>query len=279
VVQVEFGTHSRSGPDRAINEDHFLIVHLARHQHVLATSLSDADTPPPFEEHGYAMVVADGAGNEGSGGFASRIALSALAHLAIHYGQWNLRVDGRTAEEIIDRAQWFYERASEAVQRHSRRSPHLEGMCSTLTAAFSAGDELFYAHVGHSRAYLFREGELIQLTPDPTLDQRLRASKGPVPVVVPRGELGHIISDAIGARGGPPAVEVERLGLLDNDVVLLCTDGVTTVLEDDMIADVLTQPRRLDDQCRALVDLALTRGSEDDATAVIARYQIPASTA
>ena len=276
-IQVEFGSCSRPAPERATNEDNLLVMHLARHQNILATTLSLADVPPPFEEHGYAMVVADGSGRLGSGGLASRVALSTLAHLVIHYGKWNLRVDGRVAEEIIDRAAWFYERAAQAVQRHSRASAELEGMCSTLTAAFSAGDELFYAHVGDSRAYLFRDGELIQLTRDHTLEQRLRESPGPVPVPSSTHDLRSILTDAIGAGDGPPAVEVERLGLLDNDVILLCTDGLTSALDDHALADVLAQPRSLDDQCRALVDLAFARGSTDDATAVMARYRIPAA--
>jgi PPM family protein phosphatase len=275
VVQVEFGTHSRAAPGRPANEDHLLIVRLGRHQQVVATTLSASDAPPLFEEHGFAMVVADGGGILGSGGFASRVAISTLAHLAIHFGRWNLRVDARSAEAIMERAEWFYARAAEAVQRQRRANPLLDGMWSTLTAAFSAGDELFYAHVGHSRAYLFRDGELTQLTGDQTLDERRRQSVGPVPVVPAASDLRHVLTDAIGAGGGSPKVQVERLGLLDGDAILLCTDGLTNVLEDDTIADFLAQPRSLDDQCRGLIDLAFARGANDDATAVIARYRIP----
>ena len=275
LVQIEFGACSRAAPHRPTNEDHMLIMHLGRSQDVIMTSLPQADVPRPFEEHGYAMLVADGAGNMGAGGLASRVAISAIAHLALHFGKWNLRVDGRVAEEIMERAEWFYQRAAEAVQRHSRASPLFAGMCSTLTAAFSAGDELFYAHVGHSRAYLYRDGELMQLTRDHTVEQHLRESTGPVPVV-PASDLGAILTDAIGAGEGLPSVQVDRLGLLDNDTVLLCTDGLTNTLDDEAIAEFLSQPRRIEDQCRALVDLAFTRGTEDDATVVMAKYRIPA---
>ena len=274
VVEVEFGCHSRPGRLRPASEDHMLILRLGRHQEVVATTLPEGDLPARFEEHGYAMVVADGAGNMGAGGLASRIAVSTLAHLAIHFGKWNLRVDGSMAEEIINRAEWFYLRAAHAVERRSRANPLLTGMCTTLTAAFSAGSELFYAHVGHSRAYLYRDGELTQLTRDQTLDQRLHEAAGPVPVGTAAQDLRHILTDAIGA-GQPPAVDVERLGLCDNDMILLCTDGVTDPLDDEIIADFLAQPRRLDNQCTALIDLAAARGGVDDATAVLARYRIP----
>jgi PPM family protein phosphatase len=278
VVQVEFGSHSRAAPDRRTNEDHVLIVHLSRHQDVVATTLAKADVPPPFEEHGYAMVVAGGSGNLGAGALASRVAVSTLAHLAIHFGRWNLRVDARTAEEIIDRAEWFYERAARAVQRHSRANPLLEGMRSSLTATFSAGDELFYAHAGNSRAYLFRDGELTRLTRDNVLSQPPNEPPGSAPMVPADTDLRSILTDAVGAGDGSDAVQVERLGLIDNDTILLCTDGLTKTLSDEAVAESLAQARRPDDQCRALVDLAFDRGADDHVTAVLAKYRIPSFT-
>jgi PPM family protein phosphatase len=277
LVRIEFGAHSRAGTRRPANEDHMLIVRLSRDQEIVATTLPDSDLPPRFEEHGFAMVVADGAGNMGAGGLASRVAISTLAHLAIHFGKWNLRVDTQTAEEILDRAEWFYQRAAHAVERHSRAGPLLTGMCTTLTAVFSAGDELFYAHVGHSRAYLFRNGELSQLTHDHTLDQQVIGAGGPVAVLPAAEDIHHILTDAIGVGDSSPAVEVERFRLCDNDTILLCTDGVTNMLSDEAIAELLAQPRRPQDQSQALVDLAISRGGDDDATAVLAKYHIPAS--
>ena len=173
TVRVEFGASSRPGRGRDISEDHYLIVHLERAQRTLLTSLRRADVPEPFEEHGYAMVVADGLGQDGAGGIASRVALSTLAHLGLEFGRWNLRIDGRTAAEVVERVEEFYQRTADAVNDQSRRTPALTGMGTTLTAAFSAGDDLFYAHVGHSRFYLFRGGDLLLLTRDQTLAQRL----------------------------------------------------------------------------------------------------------
>ena len=121
------------------------------------------------------MFVADGIGGTGPGALASRVALSTLAHLALHYGHWNLRVDGRTAAEIIERAEWYYRRVNEAVIERAKENPLLAGMATTMTAAYGAGDDLFLAHVGHSRAYIFRDGELTQLTSDDTVANRLAA--------------------------------------------------------------------------------------------------------
>ena len=97
------------------------------------------------------------------------MALSALAHLAIHFGQWSVRIDPTVASEIKERAEWYYHRADAAVSARARTHPALAGMATTVTAAYTAGEDLFVAHVGHSRAYLYRGGTLTQLTRDHTL--------------------------------------------------------------------------------------------------------------
>ena len=277
LVTVDFGACSRAGLDRSQNEDHYMILRLRRDQEIIATSLLPFDLPERFEERGYAMVVADGGGKAGSGAQASRLAISTIAHLAVHSGKWNLRIDAQTAESIIERAEWFYEGAARAVDQQGLSTPALAGMSTTLTATFSVGNELFYAHVGNSRAYLLREGELIQLTRDHTLDQRLAEACRPVAVPrAPQHDLKNILTDAIGAGRGLPTVDVERFRLFDNDTILLCTDGLTATLEDETIADVLSHPRELSDTCRHLIELASQRSGADDATALVARYHVPA---
>jgi protein phosphatase len=277
LVRVEFGAHSRAGVHGQANEDHFLTMRLGRYQEVLATSLPADDLPSRFEEFGFAMFVANGLGESGTGALASRVALSTIAHLAIHHGNWNLRIDPATAESVMERAVWLYERAARAVDRHSESMPALMGMGTSLTAAFSAGDQLFYAHVGSSRAYMFRQGELTQLTRDHTLDQRVYESGGPVPV--PQGSQGlrELLTEVVGGGRGLPDVDVERFGLYDQDLILICSRGVCDTVDDDAIADVLAQIRRPSEQCQRLTELAVTRGAEDDATALVAKYALPNS--
>jgi serine/threonine protein phosphatase PrpC len=103
AVRVEFGARSHRGASRTTNEDHYLVVRVGRHQETLATSLSGSDVPPRYEESGYAMLVADGLGESGSGSVASRVALSTFAHLALHDGKWNVRIDSATVAEIFAR--------------------------------------------------------------------------------------------------------------------------------------------------------------------------------
>src|SRR5580765_5466554 len=93
AVRVEIGASSHQGPSRSLNDDHYVAIRFGRSQETVATSLSAADLPPRFEEHGYAMLVADGLGEPGAGSVASRVALSTIAHLGLQYGRWNMRID------------------------------------------------------------------------------------------------------------------------------------------------------------------------------------------
>jgi protein phosphatase len=274
-VTVEFGSATHTGKTRTVNEDNYLIMKISRGQETIASSLSDAETPPPFEEHGFAMLVADGLGGRGPGGVASRIALNTLVHVAVHYGRWNLRVDPRTAAEVTERLEWVYGRVNEAVQRKSRATPELTNMATTLTAAVSAGDDLFVAHVGHSRAYLFRDGDLRQLTRDQTVENRLAQSSRPTSFAYATDDLRHILTDTVGGGAGTPSVQLGQYRMRDGDCVMLCTDGLSSVVPHERIADVLAQRRRLRETCKALVDLALDAGGPDNVTVLLAQYSIP----
>lgn len=274
VVEVEFGAESRAGHGRQVNSDHYLVLRLARTQEVMATTLLASDMPERFEEHGYAMALADGAGAQGAGALASRVAISTLAHLAVHHGQWNLRVDAPTAQAIVEQAERYYKHVAHALNQQRTTDPLLGGMSTALTVVFTAGDSLFYAHVGHSRGYLFRDGSLTQFTRDRTASQRLEAQAPRTPSAGLR-DLRLILSDVVGAGRDAPAVDVERIHLCDRDVILMCSNGVTSVLDDETIADVLAHPRRPADQCRQLIELVESRGGGEDATALIARYSIP----
>ena len=274
TVQVDVGGRSIRGRARVVNEDHFLIARLGRQQQVLETSLSTTELPACFEEYAYAMVIADGLGGTGRGAVASRVALSTLAHVAMHFGKWNVRVDPQVATDVIQRAAWFYNQADRAVFERSRTDPRLAGMATTLTLAYSAGNDLFIANVGHSRAYLFRDGALTQLTRDSTLADRL--AFGPTAVASGVQDLQHILTDTIGGDSKRPLVDVGHFRLLDGDWVLLCTNGLTDVVPEERIADVLALRRHPIEQCDLLLDLARLNDSDDNATVVAATYRIPA---
>jgi len=147
-------------------------------------------------------------------------------------------------------------------------------MGATLTAAFSAGDALFVAHVGHSRAYLLRGGILAQLTRDQTFGQHVVDTGRPAPIELAAHDLRHILTDAIGGRAGRTNIQIGEFRLQHDDCVLLCTKGLTDVVDDESSGAILRQSRRLDERCQALVDLAVARGAIDDVTVVLAEYSI-----
>jgi serine/threonine protein phosphatase PrpC len=277
TVRVNIAARSHHGARRQRNEDHYLVMRVGRDQQTLATSLSGGDVPADFAESAYAMFVADGLGEGGSGSVASRVALSTIAHLALQQGQWNVRIDAATAEHIMERAEWFFAKADAAVHTHASSSPVLTGMTTALTAAYSAGTDLFIAHVGHSRAYLFRDGELTMLTRDHTIARHLADTNRPAAVERRAQDLSHILTDAIGAPGAHPLVEVERFQLQDHDCVLLCTNGLTDMIDDDRIAEVLALRRQPGQQCDTLLEMANRAGGGDNVTVVLAEYHVPAT--
>ena len=276
-VQVSFGTFSRAGRLQEVNSDHYLIIELGRHQETIRTSLPANVIGERFDEYGYGMLVADGLGAPAEGEEASRLAIATLMKLVLHFGRWNLRIDSSIAHEIMDRAEGFY--------RHVDSTVMYEGVTSgrrletTLTAVFGAGTDLFFAHVGHSRAYLLRQGELMRLTRDHTIGGHRSATLPVAPLVdvnLTARDLKHILTDTIGMRGSTgPMIDLERFRLFDRDRILLCTNGLTDMIDESGMADVLASDRSPDDQCRALVDLAMAAGGHDAATAIVAHYQVP----
>jgi protein phosphatase len=198
-------------------------------------------------------------------------------YLTRQFGKWNLRIDDEIAQEMLARAERFYRHVDSTVA-YQRRTGAVRTDQTTLTATFGAGDDLFFAHVGHSRAYLFRRGHLMRLTRDHTIG-RPHSTVPVAPLVdvsTAARDLAHILTDTIGMSGPVgPIIDLERFRLDDNDRVLVCTNGLTDVVDEARIGDVLSSDQSPDDQCRTLVDLALAAGGEDDVTALIARYRIP----
>jgi protein phosphatase len=200
-----------------------------------------------------------------------------------HFSKWNLRVDDAIASEVIARAERFYRHVDSAVTQLPWTD---EGrpIQTTLTATFSAGRDLFFAHVGHSRAYLLRDRSLLRLTRDHTV-RRAGSRLAPVTPLGPlvdvndtARDLKHILTNTIGMRGRVgPTIDLEHVQLDDNDRVLVCTNGLTDSIDDDRIAEVLSSGQTPDEQCRVLVDLAMASGGDDDVTAIVGSYRIPVS--
>ena len=90
-----------------------------------------------------------------------------------------------------------------------------------------------------------------------------------------RHRLRHILSRALGSQGDTVAVDVTRVGLRDGDQLLLCTDGLTGMVSEDAIRDLLAAGGTAESACRALIDAALAAGGKDNVTVALARYRFP----
>ena len=277
LVMPSFGAYSRRGRLHPVNEDHYLVITLGRSQETVFTSLPENLISKRFDERGFAMIVADGLGTFGSaaGEAASRLALVTLLQLILNYCKWSLRIDDPVAEQILERAERFVRHVDSAVvyegTARGMRQPQ-----TTLTAVFGAGRDLFFAHVGHSRAYLLRDGSLLRLTRDHTLSSRRAAPLAPlIDVKATARDLMHVLTQTIGMSGSVgPRIDLERFRLADGDRILVCTNGVTDALDESVVTGVLASGMALADQARQLVDLAMEAAGDDDATALVADFKI-----
>jgi protein phosphatase len=176
---------------------------------------------------------------------------------------------------VADRAVARYRQVHEVLQQQARLDSRLEGMGTTMTAAYSLGNDLFVTQVGDSRAYLFRGGQLQLLTRDQTVAQMLVDRGELSQQEVARHRLRNVLTSALGGSMKDVRVEIQRLKLADGDRLLLCSDGLTDMLDADGIADVLGREPRSNEACRLLVEGALEKGGKDNITVVLARYSMP----
>lgn len=202
LLEVDVAAASHPGKVRKNNEDHFLVGRLGRSLELLGTNLPEGDLPPRYEESGWFVVVADGMGGAEAGEVASRIAIEAGLFHHLARPAWFFDGDLGAAGRILDRMRELLDRIQDDVLRVANSDHSLAGMGTTLTVAYLTGGNLFLAHVGDSRAYLYRRGRLNQLTRDQTLVQQLVDQGSIEPEAATKHPLRHVLAHAIGAGEG-----------------------------------------------------------------------------
>jgi protein phosphatase len=275
LVEVDLAALSHPGKVRRNNEDHFIVARFDRGMKTLLTNLPEGEVPAAYAETVYGLLVADGVGGAVAGEVASRTAIQALVDLVIETPDWIMRLDEPLAQEVLQRMERRFQKVREVLVERARIDPALRGMATTMTVACTVGPDLLTAHVGDSRAYLCREGRLSRLTRDQTMAQSLADAGAIRPEEVATHPGRHVLTSAIATRGAFVQVEVGRSRLRDGDQLLLCSDGLTEMVDEEAIAAVLRIPGPASDACRELVDLALQAGGEDNVTVVLGRYRIP----
>jgi len=271
-VAVEAAGATHTGLVRTSNEDHFLISRIGRYFETVSTSLPAEDLPARADDATYSLIVADGMGGHAAGEVASRLAIRELIRLGLELPDWINRIDDRTRDAAASRAQGRIEKLNAMVIAGGEANPDLRGMGCTMTLARNLGRVLQISHVGDSRAYLLRAGRLHRLTRDHTYVQMLVDSGLMSKEEAATSTSKHILVNAVGGSNEEVHVDVERVPLANGDRVLLCSDGLTDLVDDDTIRTLLADAPTAADACQALTARALEAGGRDNITVIVAIY-------
>jgi PPM family protein phosphatase len=198
------------------------------------------------------LAVADGMGGYAGGEVASSTVIGVLRSFDVNVPAADV---SRTLGDAVAKA---HATLCRAVDDH----PDLGRMGTTLTAMLWSGTRVALAHIGDSRCYLLRGGELSQLTDDHTMDQLLGEGSG-------APQLSHVLFRVLDGRQDRTPDLTMRMAEV-GDRYLLCSDGLTDAVSDDAIADVLGSAATPADAVRRLIDLANAAGGPDNVTCVIA---------
>lgn len=277
-VEVDIASATDRGLVRVNNEDHYLVVRFSRSLETLFTNVEDGILEPSFDETGYGMVVADGMGGMAAGEIASRMAICKLVESVVDTPDWIMKLKHLDDYAVtVQRMTQRFRNIDEALREHAEIDSSLHGMGTTLTAAVSLGADLLIGHVGDSRAYLLRGDQLHQLTSDHTLAQALIDAGIADPDAAATCAMRHVLTAALGSTGARSNPQVQRVTLMSDDQVLLCTDGLTEMVKDHVIASVLKESSTSATACQTLIELALSGGGQDNITVALARYHFPGS--
>ena len=211
------------------------------------------------------FVVADGMGGHRHGEIASRVAVDAVTTW-MKDGKSSAAPAGEASHVASLKA--AIEAAQEAVQRAVDEDVALVGMGTTVVAMIISGASAGVAHVGDSRAYRYRDARLERLTKDHTwVGEQVGAgllSEEQAKV----HPLRNVVTRALGGRGGV-AVEARETSLMEGDVYLLCSDGLTSMLDDDAIERHLAEADSIEEACRSLIASANSGGGLDNITVLL----------
>ena len=270
-----FGLSDR-GQVRPANEDRFVIVELARTMYVHETNLPQSAAK--YSSHrGHVLLVADGVGGHLGREVASALTVEAIEEFLLNtLKRFSNLQAGEVPNALKELESGFFD-AEARIFGEAAEHPEWRGMGTTLTLAFAVNWMLFIAHAGDSRCYLFSRGELHQLTLDHTVAAELMRRGVLSPGGGARHPFRHVVTNLLGGSRPGVQVELHRLDLHPDDVILLCSDGLTEMIPDERIAVILREapdPRRA---CERLVAESNRHGGKDNITVLVARVEEPGS--
>jgi serine/threonine protein phosphatase PrpC len=266
------------GHVRASNEDQFLVAELTKAMRIWQTSLPEPNVRFG-EERGHLFLVADGMGGHKAGEHASALALVAIENFTLNSLKWFFDSNRQEAQQVLVQFQAALRQADARILEESAGHAELSGMGTTVTMAYHLDAQLCVVHVGDSRAYLYRDGDLHQLTQDHTLMADMLRRGEIRPEQVAQHRFRHVITNVVGGNEAGVNVEAHALQMRPGDRLLLCSDGLTEmVMHDGIVATLLAEPSS-ETACRTLLAQANEAGGLDNITIVIARFDEPADQA
>jgi protein phosphatase len=209
-------------------------------------------------------VLADGMGGAAAGERASKLAAEKVWEVIYNHGE-------NAGIEVLAEA---FEQANQCVINEAAMDASLDGMGTTLVSVLEAGDEMLIASVGDSRAYLFQENQLASITADQTWVQEVGRRLGIDEENLKTHPMRHVLTMAIGVSQ-QLRINTYRVRPLIGAQILLCSDGLHGVIDDDMIARILASDSSLEEKCNTLINSAKANGGPDNVTTVLLRIVAP----
>ncbi len=273
VAVKAFGTTDR-GKVRVRNEDQFLIAELSKAMRVWQTSLPEPSLQIS-DDRAHLFLVADGMGGAEAGERASALAVIAIEQFMLNSFKWFFGSNSAEAQRILSQFQAAFKHADARVLEEAAEHPELSGMGTTVTMAFQLGAQLCILHAGDSRAYIYRDGELLQLTEDHTVTAEMVRNGSLRPEEASGHRLRHVITNVIGGNELGVNVECLAVELRDGDRLLMCSDGLNEMVPDEQIAATLAAEAEPEAATKKLLGQANDAGGSDNITIVVARFDQP----
>ena len=259
------------GKVRETNEDQFLIAELTKAMRVWQTSLPEPKLQVG-EERAHLFLVADGMGGHLAGERASALAVAAIEQFMLNSFRWFFGSGSPDEQRVLAQFQSAIRHADARILEETAAHPELRGMGTTVTMAFHLGAQLCVIHVGDSRAYLYRDHELHQLTEDHTLVADMVRSGALRRDQVAEHQLRHTITNVVGGPELGVNVKARALEVRGGDRLLLCSDGLTEMVANDAIAATLDAEPAPEVAAKTLLALANEGDASDNITLIVVRF-------
>lgn len=264
------------GKVRESNEDQFLIAELSKSLLIVQTSLAQDDHTRLFGgPPGKVLLVADGIGGARGGRRASRLVVETVIRYVLNTMHWFFRIQQGEESDLVDELKAALAECQKTIEAAAAAHPEHERMGTTLTLAYVHWPRAYIIHVGDSRAYLYRGGELQQITRDQTVAQRM-VDEGLLAAEKAEGSRwAHVLASCISARPEVLNTDIYRVSLQVGDTLLLCTDGLARPVSDADIAGHLAAIPKTGAAAVAeqLVAAANEAGGPDNVTVVIGHFR------